>query len=147
MRGVCVCVCAHVNVFLFVCVCIPVYGWWVQVSVWCVYLPVVWPSLIPSSYLGSRLGATFPQVWSGITRLFDDKHFRWRNLLCAKVLYSRDRKFTGRSIFHREVWWKRSCVDLIKGGSHKRNFLSGKKLKGVEVWYLKAARQKKRYFT
>ena len=82
-------VCVHVNVFVFVCVCIPVYGWWVQVSVWCVYLPVVWPSLIPLSYLGSRLGATFPQVWSGITRLFDDKHFRWRNLLCAKVLYSR----------------------------------------------------------
>ena len=92
-------VCVHMNIFVFVCLSIPVCVWWVQVSVWCVYLPVVWPSLIPLSYLGSRLGATFPQVWSGITRLFDDKHFRWRNLLCAKVLYSRDRNLLGGQFF------------------------------------------------
>ena len=106
----CLCLCVPVNVFVFVCLCIPVYVWWVQVSVWCVYLPVVWPSLIPLSYLGSRLGATFPQVWSGITRLFDDKHFRWRNLLCAKVLYSRDRNLLGGQFFMERFDEKDSVV-------------------------------------
>ena len=41
----------------------------------------VWPSSILLSYIGNHSGSTFPQVWLENTRLFDDKYFRWRNLL------------------------------------------------------------------